>query len=386
MMGFTIEDALNETKELYQLTLLCGQKGCANAMSWVHLIEDTTTIQQLWGKELIVTSGLGFQKEGALLNLVEYLVKYHSVGLIINIGKYIFDVPQDVLDYCENNDFPLLISPWHIHMVDLIKDFCMRCLFSQKEDYLVTQYFQNIFSDPRTIEENRNELMRSFDVDGDFQVLLIDIEDASQYSEIERRRLSLQLQLYFEKIECPYSFFWYDGYYVLIVNNLSQKVFYQLVESMYHRAKNRMRVSALHIGMGTQLKDIRELNLSYQRALSAVTFARMFQKNIICFDDMGIYQILFSIQDQKILSDMYHHLLDTLIQYDQKHNSELEKTLYYYLKYDGSPQKIARSTYTHRNTVHYRIEKIKTLLNCELATFEEKFPYMIAFYIAKMMK
>ena len=55
-MGFTIEDALNETKELYQLTLLCGQKGCANAMSWVHLIEDTTTIQQLWGKELIVTS------------------------------------------------------------------------------------------------------------------------------------------------------------------------------------------------------------------------------------------------------------------------------------------------------------------------------------------
>ena len=49
--------------------------------------------------------------------------------------------------------------------------------------------------------------MRSFDVDGDFQVLLIDIEDASQYSEIERRRLSLQLQLYFEKIECPYSFF-----------------------------------------------------------------------------------------------------------------------------------------------------------------------------------
>ena len=92
---------------------------------------------------------------------VEYLVKYHSVGLIINTGKYIFDVPQDVLDYCENNDFPLLISPWHIHMVDLIKDFCMRCLFSQKEDYLVTQYFQNIFSDPRTIEENRNELMRS---------------------------------------------------------------------------------------------------------------------------------------------------------------------------------------------------------------------------------
>ena len=48
-MGFTIEDALNETKNLYQLTLLCGEKGCANAMSWVHLIEDTTTISAIMG-------------------------------------------------------------------------------------------------------------------------------------------------------------------------------------------------------------------------------------------------------------------------------------------------------------------------------------------------
>lgn len=385
-MGFTIEDALNETKSMYQLTLLCGKKGCANAMSWVHLIEDTTTIQQLWGKELIVTSGLGFQKEGALLKLVEYLVKYHSVGLIINTGKYIYDVPQDVLDYCEANDFPLLISPWHIHMVDLIKDFCMRCLFSQREDYQITQYFQNIFSDPRTIEENRIELMRGFDVDGDFQVLLIDIEASSQYSEIERRRISMQLQLYFEKIECPYSFFWYDGYFILIVNNLEEDIFYSLVESMYRRAKERMKVKSLHVGIGTKLTDIRQLHLSYQRALSAVTLARLFHHHIIRFDDMGIYQILFSIQDQKILSDMYHCLLDVLIQYDEKHHGELEKTLYYYLKYDGSPQKIAKATYTHRNTVHYRIDKIKKLLNNDLSTFEDKFPYMMAFYIGKMMK
>lgn len=385
-MGFTIEDALNETKNLYQLTLLCGEKGCANAMSWVHLIEDTTTIQQLWGKELIVTSGLGFQKEGALLKLVEYLVKYHSVGLIINTGKYIFEVPQDVLDYCEANDFPLLVSPWHIHMMDLIKDFCMRCLFSQREDYQITQYFQNIFSDPRTIEENRVELMRHFDVDGSFQVLLINIEDASQYSEIERRKLSMQLQLYFEKIECPYSFFWYDGYYVLIVNNLLEDVFLNLVHSMYRRAKGRMKVKSLYVGIGTKMSDIRQLHLSYQRALSAVALARLFEKNIMCFDEMGIYQILFSIQDQKILSDMYHHLLDVLIRYDQKHHGELEKTLYYYLKYEGSPQKIAKNMYTHRNTVNYRIEKIKKLLNNDLDTFEDKFPYMMAFYIAKMMK
>lgn len=385
-MGFTIEDALNQTQKQYQLKLLAGKNGCANAMSWVHLIEDTTIIRQLWGKELIVTSGLGFQKEGDLLRLAECLVRYHSVGLIINTGKYIHQIPQEVIQYCEEQDFPLLISPWHIHMVDLIKDFCMRCLFSEKEDKDVSRYFQNIFTDPKTIEENRIELSRSFDVNGFFQVLLIEVEHADEYSEIERRRLSFQLELYFEKIECLYSFFWYSGHFVLIVNNLSSKEFYDLVEQMLQRAQRRMKTVSMFIGIGTQFQDLRQIHLCYQRALAAVEVAHLFHEKIIRFDDMGIYQILFSIQDRQILYDMYHRLLEPLLEYDEQHHGELKKTLYYYLKYDASPQKISSAMYAHRNTVHYRIEKIKNLLHSDLSSFEEKFPYMMAFYIEKVLK
>ena len=60
-MGFTIEDAFTQCQEQYKLKLLAGKNGCANTISWIHLIEDTTIIQQLWGKELAVTTGLGFQ-------------------------------------------------------------------------------------------------------------------------------------------------------------------------------------------------------------------------------------------------------------------------------------------------------------------------------------
>ena len=60
-MGFTIEDALIETKNIYKLKLIAGQNGCANAMTWVQMVEDRTILQQLWGKELVVTTVLGFQ-------------------------------------------------------------------------------------------------------------------------------------------------------------------------------------------------------------------------------------------------------------------------------------------------------------------------------------
>ncbi|MEG0276688.1 MAG: PucR family transcriptional regulator ligand-binding domain-containing protein [Coprobacillus sp.] len=385
-MGFTIEDALVDTSEQYKLTLLAGKNGCANVISWVHMIEDTTIIQQLWGKELAVTTGLGFQSHDALFHFIECLVKYHSVGLIINTGKYIFDIPQDIIDYCNDQDFPLLVSPWEVHMADLIKDFSMRCLSSEKEDRQISKSFIKAFLNPKLIEEIRDDLTDAFDVDGYFQVLFVSISGVNELDTIGRRRLTFQLELYFEKIECYYSSFWFDGYFVLVVNNFPQERFLEVVHKMYERANKRINDRYIHIGVGSRVNDFRNIIQSYKRALSAVSMAVQFEQPIVDFQDMGIYQILFSIEDKDILKHMYHQLLDPLIEYDIKHHGELEMTLYHYLKCEGSPQMMAKQLYMHRNTISYRLTKIKDLLNNDLSSYEEKFPYMLAFYIKDMLK
>jgi len=114
--------------------------------------------------------------------------------------------------------------------------------------------------------------------------------------------------------------------------------------------------------------------------------AEQFKYPMILFEEMGVYQILFSIEDKQILSGMYQHLLKPLIDYDQKHHSELEKTLFYYLIHDGSQVAMAKNLYMHRNTINYRMTKVKELLNCQLDTFEEKMPYMLALYVKKVIQ
>ena len=74
-MGFTIDDALREFKKNYKMTLLAGEDGCSNAMTWVQMVEDKTILQQLWGKELVVTTGLGFQSQKKLKEFIETEVK-----------------------------------------------------------------------------------------------------------------------------------------------------------------------------------------------------------------------------------------------------------------------------------------------------------------------
>lgn len=385
-MGFTIEDALIQTQDLYQLKLLAGHQGCANAISWVHMVEDTTIIRQLWGKELAVTTGLGFQSHDALMEFVQTLNKYNSVGLIVNTGKYINDIPQDIIDYCNEQDFPLLTTPWKVHMADLIKDFSMRCLSSQKEDNQTAKLFTKLFNTPHIIEEVRYQLMSAFEVKNSFQVVLISIDESDHFDEIEKRKASFQLELCFEKIKSPYSFFWYNGCFVLVVNNLEADILRDVILKMMQRAKKRMVGQTIHIGVGSLMPNFREVILGYKRALAAVNMAVKFNNPMVDFEDMGIYKIMFSIEDQQILEDIYLKTLKPLINYDEKHHSELEKTLYYYLVYDGSLQAMAKNMFMHRNTINYRMNKIKELLDCEFKDFEDKMNYMFAYYCRDIIK
>ena len=385
-MGFTLADALNQSQEQYHLKLLAGQEGCSNAISWVHMIEDTTIIQQLWGKELVVTTGHGFQSEEELFMLIKYLIKYNSVGLIINIGKYIFEIPSAIIDYCNEQEFPLLTIPWEVHLADLIKDFCMRCLYSEKEDRELSKLFQEILTNNQIVEEARPQLMSAFDVDGNFQVVLISVEGSDNFNAIERRKIAFQIELCFEKIDSSYAFVWYDGYFVLIVNNLKADELKVIIDKMYKRDKKRIDDKRVYLGIGSQMKDLGQVYLSYKRAKAAILMAMQFELPIVFFEDMGVYQILFSIEDKQILIEMYHRLLQPLIDYDQKHHGELEKTLFYYLIYGESQITMAKNLYMHRNTINYRMNKIKELLNCQLDTFEEKVPYMLSYYIKKVLE
>lgn len=383
-MGFTIEDAINQTQSQYHLKLLAGKEGCGNAISWVHMIEDTTIIRQLWGKELAVTTGLGFQSTDALFGFIKELVKYNSVGLIINVGKYIFDIPKEIIDYCNEHDFPILTVPWKVHLADLIKDYSMRCLYSEKEDREISKLFQEILMGNSLSDDIKGGLMKAFDVYGNFQIVLIEVEDCENMDAIKRRKVTFQLELCFEKIESAYSFFWFNGYFVLIVNNLDSDLLKIIIDKMYKRAIKRIN-KKIYIGVSSTLCDLSQLILCYKRAKAAILMAAKFDLEKMFFDEMGIYQILFSIEDKQILIDLYQTLLNPLIVYDQKHHSELEKTLFYYLIYGESQIEMSKKLFMHRNTINYRLNKIKELLNCQLTTFDEKMPYMLAIYIKKVI-
>ena len=107
-MGFTVEDMLIIAGDKYKMKLRAGRNGWANSISWLLMVEDTTIIQNFKGKELAVTLGTGMDSETQLLELASLLDEHHAAGWIINSGFYIKTIPQNLIDFCNEHDLPLL--------------------------------------------------------------------------------------------------------------------------------------------------------------------------------------------------------------------------------------------------------------------------------------
>ena len=383
-MSFTIEDMILTAEQRYEMKFLAGRNGWANSISWVHLLEDTTIIQNFWGKELAVTTGLGFPEKEDWMNLARKLNKYHASGLIINVGQYINDVPEELQAYCDENDLPLLTVPWEVHLSDMIKDFSIHVFLQDNTDEQIASALIAAIETPENQKAYRKELLQYFDVDGSFQVLLMTFEGLDAMDTVERKKMSYRIQVYLEDISHNASFFYYNSDFVLVANALSEEYLCNLVEGALKRGKKRMPGVELCVGLGSKCMDISRLSVSYKRAKAAAHIAITQKKQVVKFDDCGMYRLLYMIEDKEILNEMENECLADLEEHDRKYNAGYVETLKSYLKHNGSIQAVAAELYTHRNTVLYRIGNIRKILGNELKTPEERLPYQIAFYIRNM--
>ena len=195
-MGFTIEDMLVVSADKYHMKLEAGEKGWSNSISWLLMLEDLTIIQNFSGKELAVTTGLGFQTEEKMLDLVRELSWHNAAGLIINTGYYIRVIPEEVRKLCDHYDLPLLTVPWEVYLADMIKDMSIRIFLQSSTDEQISAALISAIESPGSRDLYEKELLPHFDLDGTFQTALITTGNLDSMDTVERKRIAYRMQLY----------------------------------------------------------------------------------------------------------------------------------------------------------------------------------------------
>ena len=383
-MGFTIEDMRTISADRYHMKLIAGERGWSNSISWLMMLEDLTIIQNFKGKELAVTTGLGFQTEEAQEKLVQALSEVGASGLLINTGKYIKEIPESVIRFCNENDLPLLTVPWEVYLADMIKDLSVQVFLQSVADEQISNAFIHAIESPKAADEYSKDLLAYYDLDGTFQIALVTSGDLDRMDTVERKRIAYRMQISLTNLTHNGHFFYYDSCFVVIMNAISEKQCEEILEPFAERLKSRLPGKHISIGISSQVQGIRNLYTAYKRALAAVRMAYAEEAPIIYFDRMGLYRMLYSIDDQALLDEISRECLKPLTDYDDHHNAGYVETLESFLRNSGSIKAVADEMFIHRNTIQYRMSNIKKLLNCPLESAQDRMRYMIACMIRKM--
>ena len=383
-MGFTIEDMLVVSADKYQMKLEAGEKGWSNSISWLLMLEDLTIIQNFSGKELAVTTGLGFQTEEKMLDLVRELSWHNAAGLIVNTGYYIREIPEAVRRLCDHYDLPLLTVPWEVYLADMIKDMSIRIFLQSSTDEQISAALIRAIESPGSRDLYEKELLPHFDLDGTFQTALVTTGNLDSMDTVERKRIAYRMQLYLTNLTHNGHFLYYDGYFVIVMNDMKPEECADVMEAFADRAERKMPERRVWVGVSDQVTDISNLRLSFRRAKAAVTMAENVNDSIQFFDKMGLYRLLYMVDDPLLLKSLSDHLLQPLLEYDDQHGGGYLETLESYLKNSGSIKAMADELFIHRNTILYRMTNIKKLLGSNLEDSRERMMFAIACMVRKM--
>lgn len=390
-MAVRFWEMYEETREQFKLNIVAGKAGMDTVVSWVHMLEDETIVSRFHGEELAITTGMKADQPDWLLKVVREMSQEDCAGIIINTGMYMERIPEEVIEWCNEHNFPILEMPWEISITELIQDYCMRIIDQKQFEKKISNAFREVIQGRFKEADVRQVLGERYDIEGTFQAFCIYVKKTME-DELSYNQAVIKLENLFglwkgnDKINASYGLIRMEDFLVLILNNRKEKYYTELPELILQSFATFSREKRFYLGIGPRVIHLENLPTSYKRARTAMKMSLGTGREMVDFEEMGFFKLLFSIDDTDILVSYANEILGPLEEYDISHGSTYVDTLRSYIRNDRSLIRVAEDTFTHRNTVNYRIQNIKRILKCELKDSEELFPYQVAFYIRDMSK
>ncbi|MCI0477118.1 MAG: helix-turn-helix domain-containing protein, partial [Anaerolineales bacterium] len=135
----------------------------------------------------------------------------------------------------------------------------------------------------------------------------------------------------------------------------------------------------LAIGIGRAVDAVIDLRDSYREARQALSMARrLADPNPLYFGELHVYRLLFLLERHPELAAFRQEIIGTLVEYDRTQRSDLIETLTSYFAHKGNLSQTAEALFVHRNTLLYRMERIREISGLDLDNPETRLSIELA--------
>ncbi|WP_319200490.1 PucR family transcriptional regulator ligand-binding domain-containing protein [uncultured Ilyobacter sp.] len=390
-MAVKVRD-LYESVKKQDIELIAGKNGLDNVVRWVHMVENIETSVFLEGQEIAFTTGIGLRKKDDLFELVKYTYENHASGMVISTGPYIAEISDEIIEFCDEKNFPFFIVPWHVYFAEIMREFCYKITVSDKIDMELTNAIKNaiFFEKEEDLYVPQFE-MHKLKADWSYCLAIIEISERDTGKIIDKEKQTKALRN-IENTLISHSFRYsfvleLDGRFVLLFAKYDEDTIKEMVESIKENLENLLEHDEkMCFCIGKSTRNIKCVAKSYRKALDVLRLQKRRGKydEVTIYKDLGLYKLLLSMEDTNAMKEYSQETIEPLINYDYLNSTDYVLILETYLSLNGSVKDVAAKLSVHRNTINYKIKKIEEILSCDLSDLDTRLILRVGLMIKKI--
>lgn len=381
------------------LNLRAGEKGLERSVSWIYFADTLQCLQKEFnmdnyihgGEFVVLTNPSVTANTRVLISMVKRMYADDIAALGINEGQ----ISDELKEYCSEVSLPLFELPERFPLVDLSQILCRELVREENSQNSTEQLFSSIL-DAEHLE--RNVVMAqaeylNIDLEGRFAIAEFAFRtEPEAYTSLSSLEMGKEIRCMIER-----EFSGYLTGKILILpqagsvlalipsDKLDEKLQKQIFQKIADRVRNRYQIT-LEIGIGNPCEYLEDVNVSRREASDAIRIARLSGSKscINYYIDQGIYTFISQINNDRFLDDFVEQYIGKLIKADKMQDGDLCETLEVYLENDCSASETSNKLFIHRNTLHYRMNKIKSIVGSDLESFDFCMMLKLAFAIRRL--
>ena len=358
--------------------LVSGENGLDRGVSWPNVAQTVSIREWLVGGDVILMSGVGLKiTDEFLTDIVIQAADGRAACIIMLINpEHIASIPQAAIDEAVKRGLAVFAAPWETKLSRVIGSVSMLVSNDRLEERMHSEFLDRLLSGEINHDDSAyRQSMEKYGLIGKKAVAVIDYKFDEKYLQTEnqayhndrvmRKMISL-FERYFGKI--IYLNQYNRQAFIISADNTEEKDIVNTIRAIYNIFIKENKHVHVRIGIGEIAQGLEGLKKSYDQ--SRIARKTINKSGVMFYKELGIYQLLFYIDDTSKIDDYVKEILNPLLIYDKKNNQNLIDTLREYLKCGQNVSQASQNLYIHRNTMIKRVEKIEELIGCSIKNAE----------------
>ncbi len=296
-----------------------------------------------------------------IINLKDENKKIIGIMIILEINTKLEDISEEEIRVFSNLSSKILLNQKFNGDSITLNMFFMSLL-------------NNVYKDKQVYLEKIKEL--NFDLRKDYYLLIFDFNH--QYNDKNRELVENYFRKLFSKILV--SFTYKDGYLVILISKIISNNEIESINDFIFKHHFYMIISS-------KINDLNPISTIYKDEVKVLKLLEDSIKDYILYDLNNYLPLLplISLNNEELLNFINKNISD-IYHYDLEFKTNFLDTLYIYLVTNKSLIETSKRLFVHKNTITYRLEKIKELFGVEYDDYNQNIVYITSILIVYYLK